>query len=78
MPDISKKIRIEKETVIQSIAYKNKFAIDIFNSTLRKRNNKKNGEEGKGEEEINKKSYSKFTYIGKRRAYFMEIWGTQI
>jgi len=33
VPDISKKIRIEKGTVIQNIAYKNKFAIDIFNST---------------------------------------------
>jgi hypothetical protein len=35
MPEIWKKIRIEKETVIQNIAYKNKFAIDIFKSTLR-------------------------------------------
>jgi hypothetical protein len=76
VPDISKNIRIDKETVIQNIAYKNKFAIDIFKSTLKEISEKiirKMEKMDKGEEEINNKSYSKYTYIGKRSSYFTEI-----
>jgi hypothetical protein len=75
VPDISKKTRIEKGTVIQNITYKNKLGIDIFNSTLRKIYKeiiRKMEKKNKGEEEINNKSYSKFTYVGSMKEHKYE------